>query len=119
MGPIREMLAESGVTEQQWRVLRVLHEAGKLDASTLAERAALHLPSQTRIVQTLSQKGYVERGADPDDRRRLVVEITDEGRALLAGNREASLRLASDLEQRFGAEDMALLLDLLEKLDRV
>ena len=57
MTPIREMLADSGITEQQWRILRVLEEFGPQDASTLAERACLLLPSQTRIVQTLSGKG--------------------------------------------------------------
>ena len=33
MTPIRAMLAEAGITEQQWRVLRVLDEFGPLEAS--------------------------------------------------------------------------------------
>ncbi|MCR9055691.1 MAG: hypothetical protein NXI02_00005, partial [Rhodobacteraceae bacterium] len=49
MGPIREMLSDCGITEQQWRILRVLEEFGPQDASSLAERACLLLPSQTRI----------------------------------------------------------------------
>ena len=39
MGNFRPMLADFDVTEQQWRVMRVLSEAGRLDASDLAARA--------------------------------------------------------------------------------
>ena len=45
MGPIREMLATSGVNEQKWRVLRVLQEQGPMDLTPLAEEASLLLPS--------------------------------------------------------------------------
>ena len=55
--PIRAMLAEAGITEQQWRVLRVFDEFGPLEASKLAELACLLLPSQSRIVQTFLDKG--------------------------------------------------------------
>ena len=41
MTPIRDMLAETGMTEQQWRVLRVLDEFGRMDTKTLADRACL------------------------------------------------------------------------------
>ncbi|MBT7906778.1 MAG: MarR family transcriptional regulator, partial [Marinovum sp.] len=39
MLPIRQMLSETGITEQQWRVLRVLAEYGVMDAKTLADRS--------------------------------------------------------------------------------
>ena len=45
MQPIREMLAATGLTEQQWRVLRVLSEAGPVDATEVSDRAGLLLPS--------------------------------------------------------------------------
>ena len=37
MSPIRDMLSETGITEQQWRVLRVLAEFGRMDTKTLAD----------------------------------------------------------------------------------
>ena len=63
MGPIRKMLAESGLTEQQWRILRVLEEFGKTEPTRLAEQTCLLLPSLSRILQTLVDKGYVTRVA--------------------------------------------------------
>ncbi|MEJ8475618.1 MarR family transcriptional regulator [Roseibium algae] len=119
MGPIRDMLSTSDITEQQWRVLRVLHEYGPQDATSLAERAALHLPSQTRIVQTLSQKGYVTRDVDVIDRRRQTVAITMPGKLVLDSKKDEAARIAKDLEGRFGVQKLATLLSLLEELDQI
>ena len=116
MGPIREMLSTTGLTEQQWRVLRILNEHAWLDATTLSERAALHLPSQTRIVQTLRAKGLVTRSADAKDRRRQSVAITDKGRDLLRDYSEEASRLAAELETRLGRKKLDELLDLLSEL---
>lgn len=117
MGPIREMLADSNITEQQWRILRVLDEAGPLDASTLAEQACLLLPSQTRIVQTLSEKGLVTRQTDKKDRRKQTVSITPAGRRIIEDNREEARRIAAHIETVVGKETLQDLLVILEKFD--
>ncbi len=46
MQPIREMLSKSGISEQKWRVLRVVAESGPMDQTVLADRACLLLPSR-------------------------------------------------------------------------
>ncbi|MEM9632865.1 MAG: homoprotocatechuate degradation operon regulator HpaR [Pseudomonadota bacterium] len=114
MGPIREMLADTGITEQQWRILRVLEEFGPLDASTLAERACLLLPSQTRIVQTLSEKGLVTRNADDKDRRKQTVAITDAGRKIIYDNLEEAQAIVAHIEKVIGREKLNQLLDILD-----
>ena len=119
MRPIREMLAESGLTEQQWRILRVLEEAGPLDASTLAEQAALLLPSQTRIVQTLVAKKLVSRRADASDRRRYRLAITAAGRRIIARNRAGALAQARRIEQGLGPARYRQLLSLLKALEEL
>lgn len=117
MGPIREMLADSNITEQQWRILRVLDEVGPLDASTLAEQACLLLPSQTRIVQTLRDKGLVTRQTDKDDRRKQTVSITADGKKIIEDNREEARRIAAHIETVIGKETLKELLVILEKFD--
>ena len=117
MGPIRAMLADVGVTEQQWRVLRVLAERGALDATEIADRSCLLMPSLTRILQTLTAKGLITRAAHPTDKRRQLVSITDDGRALIADNLKESQRLNAWLRDSFGAEKLDTLLDLLNELD--
>ena len=116
MAPIREMLADAGVTEQQWRVLRVLNENGPLDGTDVASRASLLAPSLTRITQTLQSKGLVTREGSQTDRRRQMLAITPQGKALLDDYREQALGIANAVEERLGRERLDQLLDLLADL---
>ena len=83
MGPIRDMLSETDITEQQWRVLRVLSEYGEMDIKTLADRSSLLLPSLTRIASTLRAKGFVTQITDSRDKRRQIIEITKAGQTII------------------------------------
>lgn len=117
MGPIRAMLTDVGVTEQQWRVLRVLNERGTLDPTEIAERSCLLLPSLTRILQTLEGKGLITRAPHPTDRRKQLVSIADEGRQVIVDNMQESQRLNAWLRESFGPDKLNALLDLLNELD--
>jgi len=119
MGPIRAMLSQSGITEQQWRILRVLEEFGPLDATKLSEAACLLVPSQTRIVQTLVEKGYVTRTQDNQDRRRQTVAITGAGRRIIKDNLDQARDIANQFEMVLGKEKLQTLLDLLADLDQL
>lgn len=83
MASIREMLAETGITEQQWRVLRVMSEIGSLDTSALGNRASLLVPSLTRIVMNLSKKGLITQTHDVKDKRRQFIAITPAGQKII------------------------------------
>ncbi len=116
MAPIRKMLTESGITEQQWRILRVLSEVGPQDASRLADRACLLLSSLTRISRTMVEKGYIKRVVDPKDRRRYTVWITPKGQKIIDENRQMAVEIASKYREKLGTENFETLLDLLEQL---
>jgi homoprotocatechuate degradation regulator HpaR len=113
MIPIRQMLSESGLTEQQWRVL---DEHGALEPSQLAKHAALLLPSQTRIVQSMAQKGLVERREHRNDRRRIVIEITDAGQAIINDNATKAAEIAAQIRDKLGPRRFETLLDILDDL---
>lgn len=119
MGQIRVMLAGAGVTEAQWRVLRVLDESGPMTLSGVAGAACLQAPSATRIIQALVGKGMVARLQDAGDRRRQVVSLRPAGRAVIRANVAQSRRIAQEVERRLGAARHAALLDLLEALERL
>lgn len=57
--------------------------------SVLAERASLRAQSVGELVDDLAAKGYVERRADPLDRRAKPVYLTDRGRTAVAASRVA------------------------------
>lgn len=118
MAPIREMLSETGITEQQWRVLRVLSEHAGLDATEVAERASLHQPSLTRILKTLSERGFVARSQDATDRRRQIVVLSDAGRKVIEDNLDHATQISQALRDALGTKEFDKLLDLLAALDK-
>ncbi len=118
MARFRPMLAEYDVTEQQWRVIRVLAEAEALDATTLAERCTILTPSLTRIIRTLEERKLISRVKDEEDGRRIVLTITDAGRALIGAVAPGSNAIYATLDREFGPERVQRLLDLLDDLAR-
>lgn len=119
MAHFRPLLVQRGYTEQQWRVLRVLDEFGPLDPTQLADKAALLMPSLTRILKTLEQKGAVIRRRDPDDGRRALILITPRALTTIATSLPGSNAAYDDIESQFGAEKMQELLVLLDRLANI
>lgn len=117
MSPIREMLSETGITEQQWRVLRVLAEYGRMDTKTLADRSSLMFPSLTRIAATLREKGMVTQTRDDKDRRRQFIEITPEGQRFIDEHSPQAALIVAGFEEVLGEQNYKTLLDLLAMLD--
>ncbi|MFW8633477.1 homoprotocatechuate degradation operon regulator HpaR [Cribrihabitans pelagius] len=119
MGPIRALLSDAGLTEQQWRVLRVVQESGPIDPTQIADQACLLLPSLTRILHKLEDKQLISRERDTEDRRRQVVRISPAGERIIADNIGAALEIAEETRRKMGAERYDALLDLLNELDRI
>ena len=117
MAPIREMLSETGITEQQWRVLRVLSEHGLLDTTTLAERYSLLFPSLTRIAASMRDKGLITQTRDEIDRRRQLIEITAAGQKIIDDRTSQSIQIVDDIKTKLGTDNYETLLDLLGLLD--
>lgn len=72
------------LTEQQWRVIRVLSEVSVTDMQGLARFCCIHPPSLSRIIPKLSARGIVLRLTGESDHRRISVQLTTTGRALVA-----------------------------------
>jgi homoprotocatechuate degradation regulator HpaR len=119
MGPLRDMLATSGVNEQKWRVLRVLQEKGPLELSQVAAEAVLLLSSLTRMVGPMVEEGLISRMTPPEDRRKTVVAITPAGLALVNAHAGQSAAILGRIEAEFGHGRLENLLDLLEELQKL
>ncbi|SDF83863.1 homoprotocatechuate degradation operon regulator HpaR [Sulfitobacter delicatus] len=116
MGPIREILNESGISEQKYRVIRVLDEAGPMEQTALANASCLLLPSLTRMLRAMEEEGLLTRASDPNDGRKSIVTVTDAGQQILQDHADDAAALFADLDERFGKERMEKLLDMLEDL---
>jgi DNA-binding MarR family transcriptional regulator len=65
----------------------------------------------SKLVDTLVIRGYVERGTDPEDRRRLTLELTERGREAADIGWAAADRIDAELEKAVGAEAIAQMRD--------
>ena len=70
------------ITPEQWGVLNRLWENEGMHQSALAQRAAKDRHNITRILNLLEKNGFISRTPDKEDKRRLNVYLTKEGKAL-------------------------------------
>lgn len=110
MAPIRPMLRDAGVTEQQWRVLRVLDDEGAVDPSALARSALLFAPSVTRILKELTERGLVTRDKDSTDGRRSIVTLSADGNALIKNTARHTVQQLDLYTEAFGPQRLRALM---------
>lgn len=61
----------------------------------------------SKLVDTLVVRGYLERTVDPDDRRRMLLSLTERGKAAAKASWSATDRVDRELEQAVGADAVA------------
>jgi homoprotocatechuate degradation regulator HpaR len=105
MSRFRPMLHAHGITEQQWRVMRVLSEENTLDATLISERANIFASSLSRILKTLERRGVIVRRQSSDDARRVQIQLTESGYQTIGAMAPESLAIYAELEKEFGGHD--------------
>jgi DNA-binding MarR family transcriptional regulator len=113
------LLAETGLTYPQYLTLLALWGSSPLTVGELGERLRLDSGTLSPLLKRLEGLRHVVRRRDPDDERRVIVELTEQGRALrdrVAGvPHELASSLGLTLEE---AMQLGGLLDkVLESLD--
>ena len=82
MPRFRRIFSEFGLTEQQWRVLRVLWEHDAIAFRELSRITLIPAPSLVGVIDRLARGGLAERRRSQADRRHVYVRATAEGHAL-------------------------------------
>jgi len=72
-----------GLTQAEFRCLRLFGSDESLNNKTIAERMNLSPSRLTRIIDGLVKKKYIRRDIDPDDRRNMKVNLSRKGKALV------------------------------------
>jgi homoprotocatechuate degradation regulator HpaR len=114
MSHFRPHLAELGLTEQQWRVLRVLNEENEIDAGALAQKACIHPASLSRILKTLQRQKFIAVTTRADDARRSHVRLAAKGVDVLRGALPQTAAVYRKIEKQIGSDELQKLQDLLE-----
>ena len=114
----RPSLREHGLSDQQWRVLRVLgenaHCAEGVETGRVAREAFLLGPSLTGVLTRMERDGLIERHRCPQDARSTVVRATDLGLSKVAKLSEAIEAHYAWMESELGKQKLAQLYQLLD-----
>ena len=76
-------------------------------AGGLVRQLGVSKQAASQLLDTLVVRGYLERAADPNDRRRMIVEPTERGRAAAAAIRSAVRTVDEELASLLTAEQLA------------
>ena len=118
MAHTRPSLREHGLSDQQWRVLRVLGEHAHctegVETGRVAREAFLLGPSLTGVLTRMARDGLIERSRCPQDARRTVVRATKLGLSKVAKLSEAIEAHYAWMESELGKQKLAQLYQLLD-----
>jgi DNA-binding MarR family transcriptional regulator len=117
---MRRLRAEHRFPMAQGTVLGRLDRGGPQSVSDLAAAERVRQQSMAQTVNELESDGLVERNPDPDDRRRALVSLTDQGKQTLEDDRRHRVGwLARAIEEDLSVEEKAVLRDAVELLRRL
>ncbi|MDX5359345.1 MAG: MarR family winged helix-turn-helix transcriptional regulator [Rhodobacterales bacterium] len=104
------------LTPTQFSVMVRLEAEGKSSQNRLGRLAAMDVATIKGVVDRLRERGLAVSEPDPDDRRRSVISLTDEGRALLARMRPVGLAISEQTLAPLNPAERRTLLRLIAKL---
>jgi len=113
----RPMLRQFGLTDQQWRVIRVLATNKQIEAFELSQQSMILPPSLTRILKNLEEKGFVKRSTDIGDQRKVLVSLSARGQKKYQQVVPASEKVYRSIERKLGKRELTGLLNQLINLN--
>lgn len=113
------ILHELDVTEQQWRVIRISYEYDQILFAELCRLSCIHKVSMARIIQALSDRGWVVKERSDTDLRAYTVALTNEGRKIADKAVIQMQGIYDDLFERYGKKKAELLIEMLKDLEKI
>ena len=114
-GQFHERLAAERVPVMQWRVMAALWDAPK-SAREVAEIILQKQPTVSKLLDRMQRQGLLDRVTDAEDRRRIVVSLTPQGRAVAGPLIAAARRHERAVLDPFGSANAAALIGSLQRL---
>lgn len=110
-------LQEAGISGVKLFVLmNLIDNTGPMSISQIAEFMRSGKSNATQIVDRLEADGLVQRIRNPQDRRGVVIEVTDEGKRRLNEGLEVRNRVAQELMGHISEDEMNRMIEQLEML---
>jgi MarR family transcriptional regulator, transcriptional regulator for hemolysin len=104
------------MTRAQWRALKRLHHSEGMRQNELAEQLELEPIAIGRVIDRLQKAGFVERRADPADRRAWRLHLTARAHAVVDDMELISNELFLQAQRGISAADMKTMMDVLGRM---
>ncbi|WP_176445328.1 MarR family winged helix-turn-helix transcriptional regulator [Maliponia aquimaris] len=112
---LRRRLAPLGLQHRQARVIEAMARLGPVSQADLAAEFGITPASMSTMTDRLLAAGYISRAPDPASRRQNVLDLTEKGRAMLAGIEAAWAEVDAAIETVLG-DDADRFFDLARRL---
>ncbi len=113
---LERRLAPHGVALGQFPLLLMLWEEQGITQSEIARRLTLEQPTVANTLKRMERDGLVAFAPDPENRRQVLVTLTDKGRALENPLIAEAVAVNSRAAARFNAGEQAQVMAMLEKM---
>jgi DNA-binding MarR family transcriptional regulator len=111
---LSQSIGDDEFTEEHWRILHVLSDEQGRSMGELAELVLLNGPALTKNIDKLVSRGVVQRAADAQDNRKVLVFISDLGLDVVARLKDRVDAHHSSIEEALGPRRTSQLKRLLE-----
>jgi DNA-binding MarR family transcriptional regulator len=111
----RASLGEAGLTKEEWKVLMALHDSVR-SHGWLCQDLDVSTGAMTNRLDKLERRDLIRRAPDPQDRRGVLLELTETGASQLEDYIEAGARRERELLDDLTAADKRELNRLMSKL---
>ena len=115
----RYIFNEFSLTEQQWRILRVLWEHDRITLGRLSDLTLIPSPSLVGIIDRLIKANLVSRERSNSDRRMIFVVATREGRKLEAKVMPRVNEIYKEIKEPFSKRQWGQLIDGLNQISHL
>jgi DNA-binding MarR family transcriptional regulator len=102
-----ERLVRMGISMAQLHILYTLQRSGEMPMSRLADVLHVSLSNATGLIDRIEERGFIERTGVPEDRRVVVISVTDAGRRMLEEVDAISTELLRSVFGRIGRTQLA------------
>jgi homoprotocatechuate degradation regulator HpaR len=115
LAQFRPIISHFGLTEQQWRILRTLSDAGELEQREVAAACVILAPSLTGVLARMEELGLIVRTRMEGDQRRVLVRMTAQGENVVEALGPLIVAQYRNVEQAVGPELIAEVFDVMDR----
>jgi DNA-binding MarR family transcriptional regulator len=115
----RMLAAGEGLGQGHLNALATVFRVGSIRPGDLAQREFVSAPTMTRTLRELEERGLVSRIGDPDDRRSVIITVTEKGEHEVLRARSARADILAGLIAKLGPADQRALTEALPALEHL